>query len=147
MSASSIELPLSGRPSLKVVSFDDDITYYVKIVEWPTNMTALYMAKDNAPISPTRPLNPYAPWMQGVGHLIIVDMVTDSRLSIELADNVLDCLADYNKWKAEYQHECLFPGSSGHLVESARHALLSTARRTKFRCEWQDEARDEAGSS
>lgn len=127
----SIELPVVGAPRAKTVVMEDAATEFVKIMGW-SNGVALFMAKSPAPISPTRPLNPYAPWMQGTGYLVARDACTNQRLPIDCMDNALDVLKAYNAWKREFQHRCLFPGSAGHLVESAERGLQAAAARTKF---------------
>ena len=141
----SIELPIVGQPFLSTVSIDARNTEYVKLVGWSNGM-ALYMAKTPAPISPTRPLNPHAPWMQGVGYLVVRDSMTKQTMPIDRIDNALDCLDAYNAWKKEHQQQCLFPGSIGHLVRSAEQRLMSIAARTKFVTFVQD-ADDQTGAS
>lgn len=126
-----IELPIIGAPFFNDVALDAGNTDFVKVVGWSNGMT-LYVAKTPAPISPTRPLNPHAPWMQGLGHLVVRDAMTKQMMPIDNVDNALDCLDAYNAWKKEVQHQCLFPGSIGHLVRSAEQRLMSTAARTKF---------------
>lgn len=132
----SIELPVVGFPSVRSVVIEDSTTEFVKIMGW-SNGVALYIAKNPAPISPTRPLNPYAPWMQGNGYLVARDACTSLPLPIDCVDNALDILKAYNVWKREFQHQCLFPGSVGHLVNKAERELQATAARTKFVDFWQ----------
>lgn len=140
----SIELPVTGSPFMSTVTLDENYTEFVKIVSW-TNGMAMYMAKSPAPISPTRPLNPHAPWMQGVGHLVVRDVVTKDAVAIDCVDNALECLKAYNAWKKEFQHQCLFPGSIGQLVAEAEQRMLSTATRTIFASFVQDG--DQTGAS
>jgi hypothetical protein len=127
----SIELPVVGLPTVKTVVMQDSATEFVKIMGW-SNGVALFVAKNPAPISPTRPLNPYAPWMQGTGYLVARDARTNQSLSIDCMDNALEVLMAYNVWKREFQHQCLFPGSAGHLVNNAERGLQAAAARTKF---------------
>lgn len=127
----SIELPVVGSPSPKTVVLEEAATEFVKIVRW-SNGLALCLAKNPAPISPTRPLNPHAPWMQGIGYLVVRDACTNQSVSIDCIDNALEILEAYNVWKKECQHQCLFPGSVGHLVKRAEHELQAAAARTKF---------------
>lgn len=135
-------VPVTGRPHLTVLSErPSERSEYVQIVSW-SNGLELCLLKSSDPISPTRPLNPYAPWMQGDGLLIARSPKT--LVSITCIDNALDCLAAYNTWKAELQHACLFPGGAGYLVERAEHALLLTAARTNVGDVGQDG--DEIGS-
>lgn len=133
-----IELPISGSPFFNDVNLDALDTEFVKLVGWSSNGMALYVAKNPAPISPTRPLNPHAPWMQGVGYLVVRDSMTKQAVPIDLVDNALECLDAFNAWKKEDQHQCLFPGSVGDLVRSAEQRLMSTAARTKFAAFVQD---------
>ena len=139
----SIELPISGPPTVSAVALDERNSEFVKMVAWSNGM-ALYMAKNPAPISPTRPLNPHAPWMQGVGYLVVRDAVTKQVLPVQCVDNAMECLAAYNAWKKEDQHQCLFPGSVGDLVGAAEQRLAAAALRTKFESTVQDI--DEAGA-
>jgi hypothetical protein len=141
-----IELPIVGSPFFNDIYLDAMNTEFVKLVGWSNGM-ALYMAKNPAPISPTRPLNPHAPWMQGVGYLVIRDSVTKQMMPIDRVDNALECLDAYNAWKKEHQYQCLFPGSIGHLVRSAEQRMMSAAARTKFVALLQDPDDDKAPES
>jgi hypothetical protein len=142
----SIELPVTGAPVMRAVTLDERNTEFVKIVAW-SNGAALYMAKNPAPVSPTRPLNPHAPWMQGVGYLVVRDVATNRMMPADRVDNALECLDAYNAWKKECQHQCLFPGSAGDLVRAAESRLQSTAARTKFASFVQDGDETRAGQS
>jgi hypothetical protein len=141
-----IELPIVGTPFFNDVYLDALDAEFVKLVGW-SNGAALYMAKNPAPISPTRPLNPHAPWMQGVGYLVVRDSMTKQMMTIDLVDNAIECLDAYNAWKKEHQHQCLFPGSVGHLVGSAMQRLMSAAARTKFAAFVQDADDDKTPES
>lgn len=125
-----VELPVVGPPATRDMRIDESVADIVKLVGW-ANGAALCLAKAPGPISPTRPLNPHAQWMQGPGYLVVRDAAR-RFVGVECIDNALEVLAAYNALKAEAQHACLFPGSNGHLVDRAEHALMAAAARTKF---------------